>query len=279
MPHELTPMHDVLSEVKCWKWTRSWNLRTRNTSRALQFTPGRSCGFAEGDHQCRQSMETFSSDQNRSAEDFQKILVVTNTLFQQVPSPKKSSRVQRHRHGDSSSVRQEEDPASEVCRRAASYESLAPGCATRSHRAPSQTRLASLSARTALNCPPRSVGGERRAPVQCGPAGERGARRECLWSTRMLRAAARAMLAATVVWWCAAGPASWCEQSQILVVVRDTCSRARSTGRLYVKGLMMGFKRGLRNQHEDTVILKVHNVADADSTQFYLGKRVCYIYK
>ncbi len=73
MPHELTPMHDVLSEVKCWKWTRSWNLRTRNTSRALQFTPGRSCGFAEGDHQCRQSMETFSSDENRSAEDFQKI--------------------------------------------------------------------------------------------------------------------------------------------------------------------------------------------------------------
>lgn len=41
MPHELTPMHDVLSEVKCWKWTRSWNLRTRNTPRALQFTPGR----------------------------------------------------------------------------------------------------------------------------------------------------------------------------------------------------------------------------------------------
>lgn len=71
-----------------------------------------------------------------------------------------------------------------------------------------------------------------------------------------------------------------CEQFQILVVVvRDTYSRARSTGRLYVKGVMMGFKRGLRNQHEDTVILKVHNVADAGSTQFYLGKRVCYIYK
>jgi hypothetical protein len=59
MPHELTPMHDVLSEVKCWKWTRSWNLRTRNTSRALQFTPGRSCGFAEGDHQCRERMRHF----------------------------------------------------------------------------------------------------------------------------------------------------------------------------------------------------------------------------
>ena len=57
------------------------------------------------------------------------------------------------------------------------------------------------------------------------------------------------------------------------------CSRARNTGRLYVKGVMMGFKRGLRNQHENTAILKVHNVADAESTQFYVGKRVCYIYK
>ena len=48
---------------------------------------------------------------------------------------------------------------------------------------------------------------------------------------------------------------------------------------MYVKGVMMGFKRGLRNQHENTAILKVHNVADAESTQFYVGKRVCYIYK
>merc|ERR1712216_604996 len=49
--------------------------------------------------------------------------------------------------------------------------------------------------------------------------------------------------------------------------------------RLYVKGVMMGFKRGLRNQHENTAILKIENVKEAAATSFYVGKRVCYIYK
>ena len=49
--------------------------------------------------------------------------------------------------------------------------------------------------------------------------------------------------------------------------------------RLYVKGVMTGFKRGLRNQHEHTSLLKIQNVNDKASTNFYLGKRVCFIYK
>merc|ERR1712216_92362 len=49
--------------------------------------------------------------------------------------------------------------------------------------------------------------------------------------------------------------------------------------RLYVKGVMMGFKRGLRNQYEHTSILKIQNVQDKKVTEFYLGKRVCFIYK
>jgi large subunit ribosomal protein L35Ae len=49
--------------------------------------------------------------------------------------------------------------------------------------------------------------------------------------------------------------------------------------RLYVKGVMTGFKRGLRNQHEHTSLLKIQNVNDKASTNFYMGKRVCFIYK
>lgn len=53
----------------------------------------------------------------------------------------------------------------------------------------------------------------------------------------------------------------------------------RLFGRLYVKGVMMGFKRGLRNQYEHTSILKIENVKEKKDTDFYLGKRVCFIYK
>lgn len=49
--------------------------------------------------------------------------------------------------------------------------------------------------------------------------------------------------------------------------------------RLYVKGVMMGFKRGLRNQHEHTSLIKIQNVQDKKDTGFYLGKRICFIYR
>ena len=49
--------------------------------------------------------------------------------------------------------------------------------------------------------------------------------------------------------------------------------------RLYVKAVMMGFKRGMRNQHENTALLKLENVKEAESAKWYAGKRVCYIYR
>jgi large subunit ribosomal protein L35Ae len=57
------------------------------------------------------------------------------------------------------------------------------------------------------------------------------------------------------------------------------CTISIISFRLYVKGVMMGFKRGLRNQYEHTSLLKIQNVQSKEDVAFYLGKRVCFIYK
>ena len=56
-------------------------------------------------------------------------------------------------------------------------------------------------------------------------------------------------------------------------------SKDSSSVRLYVKGTVLGYKRGLRNQYVSTMLIKIEDVADQKAAQFYLGKKIAYIWK
>merc|ERR1712075_6210 len=55
---------------------------------------------------------------------------------------------------------------------------------------------------------------------------------------------------------------------------------AKKTGsRLYVKGVVAGFRRALTNQKSHTSLIKIQGVDDTNDVKFYLGKKIMYMYR
>ncbi|KAG0205060.1 60S ribosomal protein L33A [Mortierella sp. NVP41] len=52
-----------------------------------------------------------------------------------------------------------------------------------------------------------------------------------------------------------------------------------TTTSLYAKGRVLGFKRAKRNQRPDISLVQIEGVKTAADTEFYLGKRVAFVYR
>ncbi|GAM86776.1 hypothetical protein ANO11243_047960 [Dothideomycetidae sp. 11243] len=49
--------------------------------------------------------------------------------------------------------------------------------------------------------------------------------------------------------------------------------------RLYVKGKHLSYQRGKRNTNPNTSLIKIEGVDDTKAAQFYLGKKVAFVYR
>eukprot|EP00121_Abeoforma_whisleri_P013803 Awhi_evm2s12735 len=52
-----------------------------------------------------------------------------------------------------------------------------------------------------------------------------------------------------------------------------------AVGRLYCKAKVLGFKRGQRMQKTHTSLVKIEGVKTKDHVDYYLGKRIAYVYQ
>merc|ERR1711881_723735 len=65
-----------------------------------------------------------------------------------------------------------------------------------------------------------------------------------------------------------------------VTAARRTQTKTKKTGsRLYVKGVVAGFKGSLAKQYNHTNLIKIQGVEDSEDVKFYLGKRVMYMYR
>ncbi|SAL96561.1 hypothetical protein [Absidia glauca] len=63
----------------------------------------------------------------------------------------------------------------------------------------------------------------------------------------------------------------------ILLILSLFFSKCASS--LYSKGRVLGYERAMRNQNPNTSLIQVEGVQTTKDAQFYLGKRIAYVYR
>merc|ERR1711912_43754 len=56
-------------------------------------------------------------------------------------------------------------------------------------------------------------------------------------------------------------------------------AKSKTGSRLYVKGVVAGYRRALTNQKNHTSLIKIQGVEDSNDAKFYLGKKIMYMYR
>jgi large subunit ribosomal protein L35Ae len=54
---------------------------------------------------------------------------------------------------------------------------------------------------------------------------------------------------------------------------------SKTSPRLYVRGRVLGYRRGIRVQHPNVSLIQLEDVNSKEDASFYLGKRVAFVYK
>ncbi|KAJ5703769.1 hypothetical protein N7493_010907, partial [Penicillium malachiteum] len=59
----------------------------------------------------------------------------------------------------------------------------------------------------------------------------------------------------------------------------STCLRNKVTAVIYVKGRHLSYQRAKHNTNPNTSLVKIEGVEDSKAAQFYLGKKVAFVYR
>merc|ERR1712188_158915 len=68
-------------------------------------------------------------------------------------------------------------------------------------------------------------------------------------------------------------------QARKQVTAAKSGSRKKTGSRLYVKGVVAGYKGSQAKQYNHTSLIKIQGVDDTADVKFYLGKKIMYMYR